>query len=66
MGNLATVRQDIKGWEKEIYRDHEDIETEVDILDFTMDPGNTRGHLTLFQQTVHTYWILKSFLAKAI
>ena len=31
-----------------------------------MDPGNTRGRLTLFQQTVHTYWLVKCLIAKAI
>lgn len=66
MGNSVTVRQAIKGWEKEIHTEPEDNEAEADILDFITDPGNTRGRLTLFQQTVHTYWILKSLLAKAI
>ena len=66
MGNSATVRQEIKRWEKEIHTDLEDQETKAEILDFITDPGNTRGRLTLFQQTVHTYQILKSLLAKAI
>ena len=35
-------------------------------MDFVTDPGNTRGRLSLFNQTIHTYWIMKCFLAKAI
>ena len=66
MGNSVAVCQEIRGWERDIQTDLEDNETETEILDFIIDPGNTRGCLTLFQQTIHTYWILKSLLAKAI
>ena len=55
MGNSAVVRQEIRGWEQDIQTDPEDNEIEAEILDFITDPGNTRGRLTLFQQTIHTY-----------
>ena len=35
-------------------------------MDFITDPSNTRGRLTLFHQTVHTYYIVKCLLAKAM
>ena len=44
----------------------EDNEAEEEILDFINDPANTRGRLTLFQQTIHTYWTMKCLLAKAM
>jgi len=30
------------------------------------DPGNTRGRLTLYRRALHTYWVLKHLLAKAM
>ena len=35
-------------------------------MDFITDPRNTRGRLSLLNQTVHTYWIMKCVLAKAM
>ena len=35
-------------------------------MDFVTDPGNTRGHLSLFSQTVHKYWIVKCLISKAM
>ena len=66
MGNSSIVRQEIRGWERDIQTDLEDNETEAEILEFIMDPGNTRGRLTLFNQTIHTCWIVKCLLAKAM
>ena len=66
MGNSSIVRQEIRGWEREIQTDPEDNETEAEILDFIIDPGNARGHLTLFNQTIRTYLIVKCLIAKAI
>jgi hypothetical protein len=56
----------IRGWERDLQTDPEDTEAEADILDFIYDPGNTRGHLSLFNQAIHTYWLMKCLLAKAI
>lgn len=66
LGNSPVVRQEIRGWEREIQTDPEDNEAEAEILDFITDPGNTRGRLTLLNQTIHTYWIMKCLIAKAM
>ena len=64
--NTSRTRQEIRGWEKEIQIEPEDIAAEEDALDFIKDPANTRGRLSLFQQTIHTYWTMKCLLAKAM
>ena len=66
IGNSSTIRQEIRGWEREIQTYPEDLEVETEILDFITDPGNTRGRLTSFHQKINTYWILKCLLAKAM
>ena len=66
LGNSSPTRKQIRGWERDLQTDPEDNEAEADILDFIQDPGNTRGRLTLFNQTIHTYWLVKCLLAKAI
>jgi len=30
------------------------------------DPGNTRGRMSLFKQSLHIYWVMKRLLAKAL
>ena len=35
-------------------------------MDFLYDPENTRGSLSLFHQSVNTYWKIKCVLAKAM
>ena len=35
-------------------------------MDFISDPGSTRGRVSLFQQSVKTYWKMKCVLAKAM
>ena len=30
------------------------------------DPGNTRGWLTMFKQTIHLYWLMKCIIVKVI
>lgn len=30
------------------------------------DPGNTRGRMSLFKQSLHIYWVMKRILAKAL
>ena len=47
-------------------------EEEIDIreqklrMEFILDPGSTRGKVSLFQQSVKTYWKIKCVLAKAM
>ena len=66
MGNSSPVCHQIRGWERDLQIEPEDNEVEAEILDFIQDPGNTRGRLTLLNQTIHTYWLVKCFLAKAM
>jgi len=30
------------------------------------EPGNTRGRMSLFKQSLHIYWVMKRLLAKAL
>lgn len=30
------------------------------------DPGNTRGRMTLYKQSLHIYWVMKRLFAKAM
>jgi len=30
------------------------------------NPGNTRGRMSLFKQSLHIYWVMKRLLAKAL
>ena len=31
-----------------------------------LDPGNTRGRMSLYKQALHVYWVMKRLLAKAM
>ena len=66
LGNSSHVKQQIHGWEREIQQNEEDSDVEAEILDFVTNPGNNRGRLSLFNQTVHTYWIAKFLIAKTM
>ena len=66
LGNPPQIKNRIQGWEKESHNNEEDNEAEGEILDLITDLGNTRGRLSLFNQTVHMYWIIKCVLVKAM
>ena len=66
IGNSSNVIQEIRVWDREIQTDEEDNTLEAEIMYFITNPGNTCGRLSLFHQTVHTYWIVKLLLAKAM
>ena len=40
IGNSSVICQEIRGWERDLHTDPEDLETEAEILDFISDPGN--------------------------
>ena len=42
------------------------MEEQLSHLDFLTDLGNTQGRVSLFQQSVKTYWKMKCLLAKAL
>lgn len=65
-GNLIHIRKAIHGWEKQTQSDDEDLEEQEAKMDFILDPGSTRGRVSLFQQSVKTYWKMKCVLAKAM
>jgi len=40
-------------------------ESEMEDWEYLLpDPGNTRGRMTLYKQTMHVYWVMKRLLAK--
>ena len=65
-GNSLQIRNVIHGWERESDSKEEDIEVQEENMDFVFVPGSTRGWLSLFHQSIHTYWALKCVLAKAL
>lgn len=42
-------------------------ESELEDWEYILsNPGNTRGRMTLYKQTLHVYWVMKRLLAKAM
>ena len=60
------IRQTIHGWEKQSTDEEVDIQEQQANIDFITNPGSTRGRISLFQQTIKTYWKFKCVLAKAM
>ena len=54
-GKPPQIHNIIEGWERESNNKEEYIELQEDTMDFISDPRNTRGRLTLFHQSIHTY-----------
>ena len=66
LGNPVHIRNTIQGWERQSDDEDVDLKEQEAKMDFTSDLGNTRGRVSLFQQSVKTYWKLKCVLAKAM
>lgn len=64
--NPPQIQNVIQGWERESNNNEEDIEAQEKNMDLVVDLGNTRGCLSLFHQSIHTYWTLQCVLAKAL
>ena len=64
--NPTHIRDTIHGWERENNHEYEEIKKQKAILDFIYDPRNTRGRLSLFYQSVNTYWKIKCVIANAM
>ena len=62
--NPTQICNTIQGWERESNHDEDEIKQQEATMDFLLDPRNTRGRLSLFHQSIHTYWILKCVLEK--
>lgn len=59
------IRRIIKQLEEEVIQGQS--ESELEDWEYLLpDPGNTRGRMTLYKQTLHVYWIMKRLLAKAM
>ena len=66
LGNPPQIRNVIQGWERESNSKEEDIEVQVEMMDFVSDATNTRGRLSLLHQYIHTYLNLKCVLEKSL
>ena len=46
---------------------HAQTESEMEDWELLVhNPGNTRGRMSLFKQSLHMYWVMKRLLAKAL
>lgn len=59
------IRRIIQNMEEEAIQAQSDSEMEDWEL-LVHDPGNTRGRMSLFKESLHIYWVMKQFLAKAL
>ena len=64
-GTNEDIRRIIQNLESEVLEEQSASETE-EWTEMIRDPGNTRGKLTLYRQSLHIYWVLKCLLAKAM
>ena len=63
---LMDIQKTIQGWERDSDDEEDEIQSQQEGIHFLSDPGNTRGRVSLFQQSVKTYWKIKCVLAKAL
>lgn len=61
----AHIRNIIDAMEERVLEEPSDPEMD-DWASQLPDPGHTRGRLTLYRRALHTYWVLKHLLAKAM
>jgi len=61
----ANIRNIIDAMEEKVLEEPSDPEMDEWSLQLP-DPGHTRGRLTLYRRALHTYWVLKHLLAKAM
>lgn len=64
-GTYEDFRRIIQNLESSVLEEQSTSETE-EWAEMVRDPGNTRGRLTLYRQSLHIYWVLKCLLAKAM
>ena len=59
------VRRIMQYLEEESLQDQS--EDEMEDWEFLLhDPGNTRGRMSLFKQSLHIYWVMKRLLEKSL
>jgi len=54
----ANIRRIIQNLEEEATQEQSELEME-DWEYLLPDPGNTRGHMSLYKQALHVYWVMK-------
>lgn len=59
------IRQVLEGMEARVLDEPSDPEMN-EWASQLPDPGHTHGRLTLYRRALHTYWVLKHLLAKAL
>ena len=64
--NQDMNKSTIQGWEVETDSEEVSMEEQLSHLNFLTDPGNTRGRVFLFEQSIKTYWKMKCLLAMAL
>ena len=66
----STTPEDIKvtiaEWEQDSEEEDTEISEQQERMEFILDLGNIRGRVSLFQQTIKTYWKFKCVLARAM
>ena len=66
MGTPGHIKSLISGWEQDLKTKVEEYIPDDEMDHMLTDPGNTRGRLSLFKQSIHIYWTMKCLMAKAI
>jgi len=64
-GTNEDIRRIIQNLESGVLKEQSSSETE-EWAELIKDPGNTRGRMTLYRESLHIYWMLKCLLAKAM
>lgn len=64
-GTNEDIRRIIDALENRVLEEPSNLELE-EWNTLLPDPGNTRGHLTLYKQALHMYWVMKHLLARAM
>jgi len=59
------IKRFIQNMEEESLQAQSDLEME-DWEFLLHDPGNTKGRMSLFKQSLHMYWVMKRLMAKAL
>lgn len=56
----------MEDWEEEIKKESETEEEMENWRTLVPNPGNTRGRITQFKQTIYLYYLMKSLIRKAM
>lgn len=65
-GTDEGIQKLLEEWEEEIKQGNEIEEDMENWRTLVLDPGNPRGRITKFKQTLYLYWLMKNLLGKAM